>query len=529
MKISNKYLLIILGLALQGCSSFLEEYSQDKYHVSSYQDLDELLIGDCYMPVEVGKHTANAMNTAHFIHFLADELEEQNKGQSRRSVDKRKIKNAIFGYFTWQKRVGQNDTYTGYEPENRTWREFYRVINVANNIIEDIEGVPSVTQDEQLGVKRVKGEAHFLRGIYYFWLANLYGKPYTAASAATDLAVPIKTEAKVNDIVYQRNTLAETYELVMNDLDIAEECLRHTGKARSIYRADINTVFLLKSRVHLYMQHWEKAAAYADSVLLHRPELLDMNAHNPKLGFLTKESPETLFSMGGNDVPCNLDYRYQAFRVSHSLYNLYEDDDLRKSQWWWTYSDFVGYTKIPHSTKYSENRPTASYYYQYGWYNGWLDVQSPVSDKFLFRTAEAYLNKAEAAAYMGKDDQARQALNTLRAHRHTAGTNSAVTLSGEALVKAIRTERQKELALEGHRWFDIRRYSVCSVYPEAKAIDHEYTYYTAYDSNIMTETRVFRLEPNDAAYVLPIPQEVIEYNTGMVNNERPDRKYTVKE
>lgn len=43
----------------------------------------------------------------------------------------------------------------------------------------------------------------------------------------------------------------------------------------------------------------------------------------------------------------------------------------------------------------------------------------------------------------------------------------------------------------------------------------------------MLETHVFTLEPNDAAYILPIPQKVLDFNTGMVNNERPWRAYTV--
>ena len=533
MKIKNKYILILMGLALQGCSDFLEEYSQDKYLVTSYKDLDELLIGDCYMPVEVGKYTANARNVGHFIHFMADEIEEQNKGYDSGSwyddnVDKRNLKDPIYGYYTWQKRVGQNENNTGFFTENYTWNETYRVINVANNIIENAAKVPAVTDEEKLGATRVRGEASFLRAAYYFWLANLYGKPYVPSQASTDLGVPVKTEAKVNDIIYQRNTLQQVYAQVLADLDVAEDCLRPIHKARSIYRADAATVFLLKSRVHLYMQNWTEAAAYADSVLKLRPELIDLNRHDAHKGFLTKESPEVIFSMGGNDVPCNMDYKFQSFRVSKGLYDLYDDQDLRKSQWWWTFDDFIGYAKIPYSTKYAEKDPSDYEYYNRGYCYGWLDVQSPVSDKFLYRTAEAYLNKAEAEAYMGHDDAARNALNTLRAHRYATGTVSAVTVSGQQLVEAIRSERQKELALEGHRWFDLRRYSVCEKYPASHDIVHEYTYYTAFDSKTIVNTKVFTLKANDPAYVLPIPQEVIEYNTGIVNNERPDRNYTIK-
>ena len=43
----------------------------------------------------------------------------------------------------------------------------------------------------------------------------------------------------------------------------------------------------------------------------------------------------------------------------------------------------------------------------------------------------------------------------------------------------------------------------------------------------MKERHRFVLEEFDAAYTLPIPQEVIEFNTGMPNNERPVRNYTV--
>ena len=41
-------LLVLLTI---GCSDFLKEYSQDTYYVSSYEDLDELLAGDGYLPV----------------------------------------------------------------------------------------------------------------------------------------------------------------------------------------------------------------------------------------------------------------------------------------------------------------------------------------------------------------------------------------------------------------------------------------------------------------------------------------------
>lgn len=54
------------------------------------------------------------------------------------------------------------------------------------------------------------------------------------------------------------------------------------------------------------------------------------------------------------------------------------------------------------------------------------------------------------------------------------------TESGESLVTLIREERQCELCLEGHRWYDLRRYLVCEKYPYSKTITH---YYTSFDYN----------------------------------------------
>ena len=227
-------LLVLLTI---GCSDFLKEYSQDTYYVSSYEDLDELLAGDGYLPVN-----GCGSNMGYFIHFLADEIEEQNSyysawgGGFASGADN--FRRNLFGYYTWQQRVGQNDSYTGFITENGTWTELYRLINVMNNVISSIEDVPQVSADERSGAKRVKGEAHFLRAAYYFWLVNLYGKPYDVATAKEDLAVPLKTTESVLDIKFSRTTVQETYGLIWSDLKTAEACLAETGQARNLYRAD---------------------------------------------------------------------------------------------------------------------------------------------------------------------------------------------------------------------------------------------------------------------------------------------------
>ena len=172
-----------------------------------------------------------------------------------------------------------------------------------------------------------------------------------------------------------------------------------------------------------------------------------------------------------------------------------------------------------------DGEPEESDYYNRYYNVAWGGKKAPVSDKFCFRTAEAYLNKAEASAYLGQEDEARKWLNALRAKRYVSGSSYEVIGSGEELVKDIREERRKEFALEGFRWFDLRRYGVCEFYPESKELTHKYTYYA--DKTTMEEAHLFVLKANDPAYTLPIPQEVLDFNTGMPNNERPVREFSV--
>jgi starch-binding outer membrane protein, SusD/RagB family len=525
MKYYILYILIVCMLFLSGCSDFLKEHSQDTYYVKSWKDLNEALIGSCYMPITLSQWIGNTADNQYFIHFLGDELCECADGADNSTMEQHNSEERIFGYFTWQQRSGTNETYTGYNTENENWVEIYKLINVANNIIYSDTKVSHSTQEDKTGVLKVDGEAHFLRAYYYFWLVNLYGKAYNPSTAKTDLGVPIKLSENVEDKYFDRNTVQEVYDQILVDLNQAESDLSQTGTPTSVYRAGVTAVRFLLSRVYLYMQNWDKAAEYAQKVIDANPEIMSLNNLAAGSGSLSKSSIETIFSMGGNSLPCMTTFRHKGFQVSDSLYNCYDDNDLRKTIFWWHYNNYIGYTRI---APVSSSTVSSDKYY------GWYDYNAPyygrkaeVSDKFLFRSPEAYLIKAEAEAYLGKEDDARTALNTLREYRYKYGSDYKITSSGKDLVEAIRDERRKELALEGQRWFDLRRYAVCEKYPESKRLIHRYYYYQSTISIVKTEYHKFVLQPNDAAYVLPIPQEVIDFNVGMKNNILPVRTYTV--
>lgn len=510
------------------CSDFLEEFSQDTDYVRSWKDLDELLIGDAYWPVN-GKQSFYAQsNYGMFIHLLADEVEEQNtsfpNGNGMFDDHPR-----LFGYLTWQQRVGQNETYSGFFPENAFWTLAYKKINIVNNILNSLKNVPVSNNADSQGAAKVEGEARFLRAYYYLTLVSLYGQPYHPQTASQQLGVPLKTSPEVEDKKWQRATVDEIFQLIENDLLQAEAAFDKAGrKQQSIYRADQTAVRLLLSRVYLYMQQWQKAADYARKVTEEHGQLCNLATSNGPM--MTRSNPENIFTMGGDDLPAMMAYQAQGLRISNSLYNAFENNDLRRSQWIWKSGSFQGVTmqEDAHENFTTPLDPADASYYYYGYTAYQMGKQFPISSLFWLRAAEAYLNLAEAEAYMGNEETARQTVNTLRTHRFPEGAaNVMINTTGSQLVSDLRLERRRELMLQGQRWFDLRRYRVCSVQPEKISIVHNYTYYEERGSTKPIETHRFVLTEDDASWTQPIPQEVLDFNTGMENNGNAWREYTV--
>jgi hypothetical protein len=72
------------------------------------------------------------------------------------------------------------------------------------------------------------------------------------------------------------------------------------------------------------------------------------------------------------------------------------------------------------------------------------------------RLAEFYLTYAEAQYHLGNEATANEYVNRVR---NRTGVNMPdIAASGEELLEKIKHERKIELAFEGNRWYDARRW-----------------------------------------------------------------------
>ncbi|WP_299672038.1 RagB/SusD family nutrient uptake outer membrane protein [uncultured Polaribacter sp.] len=137
---------------------------------------------------------------------------------------------------------------------DRFWRNSYKAVIGANTVLELLEeGTDEANQ--------VLGENYYIRGLVYFQMGNVFGRPYNQGTS--NLSIPLKLTTDLDDIP-DRNTVGEVYDQVLADLLKAEE-LMNENKGPSF--ASKEAAQALLSRVYLYMGDNAKAIEYADKVI----------------------------------------------------------------------------------------------------------------------------------------------------------------------------------------------------------------------------------------------------------------------
>ena len=141
-----------------------------------------------------------------------------------------------------------------------------------------------------------------------------------------------------------------------------------------------------------------------------------------------------------------------------------------------------------------------------------------------FRLGEFYLNYAEAIfRYLGAADatsaefpmSAREAVNVIRSRSDVNMPEFPVGMSNDAFWVKYQNERMVELAFEGHRFYDLRRWKDGD---KLKSITEMKLTQNA-DGTITYTRQVVNRTWDEKMYLFPIPQTEIMKNSNLTQNE----------
>ena len=291
-------------------------------------------------------------------------------------------------------------------------------------------------------VASIKAEAYAIRALLYFKLVNIYAKPYTDDPNA--LGVPLVLHYDPYGLP-SRVKVSDIYQQIVSDLKTAFQSGPDFVNSTRFSKYAIEA---LLAKVYLYMGDKTNAKTAAVDIINNGGFTLlpasDYSNYWADPGY-RDDQLETMLEIDADAVNNNQfdDYAamylngYNDIYASSQLYNLYSATDVRRS------------VIEPGATKGNLPAFVVTKFPNAG--------GSDRDNIKVIRLSEVYLIAAEASL-PGNETDAKMYLNQLVAERDPAF--AGYTSTGATLLNDIITERRKELAFEGDRFYDLNRLKI---------------------------------------------------------------------
>lgn len=389
-----------------------------------------------------------------------------------------------------------NWTYVSGDGEAGGWSGNYAIINRVNRILDATRRLKEAGVISDTEVARQEAEAYALRAYAHFSLWRVYSGPYTPEGEGIPLVTLEDTDnngrADGIDPFFKpsRNTSSEVFAQIESDIQTSLSLMPSDFLDK--IRMNRAAVIALSARVALYKEDWAAAETLATQAL----ELVPLESRENFAGIWTDASRAGVISVArrvvGNERigtfwrDTNGDV---FFHPSNELVSLFDpQNDIRYASTIWVdpSRNLASASQDPQATLVAKYRGPAG--------------TIALADVKLFRSAEMILIRAEARLRKSSPDiqGANADLNTLRSNRILNHVPMNYT-AGE-LLEEILLERRKELAFEGHRFFDLKRNGLgVSRIPADIHINGE-------------------LEAGNPRFNFPIPQTEIFANDNVIQN-----------
>lgn len=364
---------------------------------------------------------------------------------------------------------------------------FYQAIDRANRVLENIDGI-EVTSSQQDLKNQYKAELLAIRAFAHFELLRGYASGYENE----DMGVPYMKSSEVG--YPARNSVASNYQDIAQDLMEAKQLIPASFSDKT--RITASGISGIQARLALYAKQWQDAITYSSEVIQDNPLATGADF----VGIWRDENDtEVLWKLAR--VTGDSPYGSLFFRQSGGIalyvpsFKILEEFEGAAQQ------DIRFEAYIDYQPERGANDPRKSNYLVRK-YEGSKPSEPGLTDIKLFRSGEMYLIRTEAYTELDRLDQAQADLNDLRAARIAGYTD--VSISGkEELIAAIYSERFKELAFEGHRFFDLKRRNL----PVERL-----------EEDLLNTAQQQVMTPNDAQYNFPIPADERAVNENMEQN-----------
>lgn len=388
----------------------------------------------------------------------------------------------------------QYRNYNFWEGNSWTYRDFYEAIFRANQVLFN---VPEIEFNDVNEKNRILGQAYFLRGVYYYNLALLWG--------SDNSSLPIVLEPSTPGMQPEGNTGAEVYQQAISDFTEAQSLLPEEWNDANKGRATKGAALAFRAKCYMQMHQWAEAKNdlqwLVDGAGSQYYDLVDNYEDNFRVD--TENNIESVFEIqysdihkapagdGDFDVDPNLGLNRGQFFAPPGIG--WTDGEIRP----WLVTEFKkekdlsdGYDiRLKHTAFYSEqhldfdnneriyrevsnddtwnrdNWKGRVFYRKYSseHYRDFDDYHNPTNVR-LIRFADVLLMYAESIVESGGTladavshvDRVRARVNMppLAVNHPTAVSNN------EAFLKRLQMERALELATEGQRWPDIKRWGL---------------------------------------------------------------------
>jgi hypothetical protein len=287
------------------------------------------------------------------------------------------------------------------------------------------------------------GEAMAIRALAHFDIIKYYGEiPTQNAGSNSTLAMPYVTLQDISDYPSRELTVGEFYAKIVEELTTASNLI---NTSNGVYRMGADAVNGVLANVYLHMGDMPAAITAANKVstsVASRAQFTGVWNDSEKAGVIFGLRNDDVTSVGlGVAYSQTAGGIKSEYVPDFAFYSLYSADDIRTTAYFET-SEFEG-NLYNHVLK---------------WYSSTIATSLGNVDAKIIRASEVMLIKAEAYAAQNQDGPALAALDAVRSQRYNGFTSGGET--GSALSDAIQLERRLELAFEGVRFTDLKRFGL---------------------------------------------------------------------